>query len=217
MTRDDFDLTEADIDVLSNLFQRDLEPDRWLPAGQRYRSRAYQCFDLSLPELRCTPIAAPPPYLQSADVNPLAGGIERRFAAIPVEHPATSITVRVASRLARLLIDADILDPSAHPRCWVDAHYIRIDAPGDPCPEGPHRDGLLAGSAHLVRRNNITGGESILYDTTGREAGRCVLAEPMDSFVFHDSEVLHFTEPIAAEDAGVPGFRDALLIGFRTA
>ncbi|MFD3510870.1 2OG-Fe dioxygenase family protein [Nocardia sp. NPDC058666] len=218
MNRDDFDLTQADLDVLSNLYDRELEPDNWLPEGQRYRERAYQCFDLEVAGLSWTPIAEPAPYRQSMAVNRVAGGIERRFAVIPVDHPATAIAARVAMSVARVLLGADVLDTERHPRCLVDVHYIRITAPGKPCPEGMHRDGLLAGSAHLLRRNNITGDISELYDNVDSEnplhSGR--LTDPMDSFVFHDSRVRHFTRDIERENPTAPGFRDALLIGFRT-
>ncbi|MFC6010162.1 2OG-Fe dioxygenase family protein [Nocardia lasii] len=216
MNRGDFDLTEADIDVLSTLYDRDLEPDRWLPAGAHYRQRAYQCFNLAVAELRWTAIADPAPYRQPMTVNRLAGGIDRRFALVPVDHPATAIAARVAVSVARLLLDAGVLDAERHPRCSVDAHYIRITAPGKPCPEGKHHDGLLAGSAHLLRRENITGDESTLYNTLGVPLRTCQLREPMDSFVFHDSRVQHFTGDIERANPAAPGFRDALLIGFRT-
>ncbi len=215
MNRDDFDLTEADLDVLSNLYDRELELDRWLPAGEQYRERAYQCFDLTVADLMCTPVADPEPYRQSMDVNWVAGGIEREFALIPVDHPATAIATSVARTVARVLLGAGILDPHRHPRCSVDAHYIRINAPGRPCPEGKHRDGLLAGSAHLLRRTNIRGDVSTLFDDD-EPLHSFELTDPMDSFVFHDSRVKHFTDNIDRINPTAPGFRDALLIGFRT-
>lgn len=224
MTAADFPLSGPDLHVLRRTFRDYTELDHWLPAGEQYRRRAYQCFRLELPRLAeagadaITAIDQPPPYLQSKQVNPVAGGIERRFKLIPPEHPATEPTRRIAAAVARLLTAHGVLRADIIPDCLVDAHYMRLIAPGDPAPEGKHRDGLIAGSAHLIQRTNVSGGVSAIYDRHDPDRGlrSFVLEDPLDSYVFDDERVLHYTSPITVTDpAAGAGLRDVLLIGFR--
>ncbi|MGW0250917.1 2OG-Fe dioxygenase family protein [Nocardia goodfellowii] len=217
MTRADFDYSPADDDVLVTAFAHEIARDRWLPPGETYRHRAYQCFRMSVRDMSFQAESDPDPYLQSKEVNSMAGGVRRSFATLDPDHPVTAVTARIAAAVARQLLGAGVLSADTTAHCLVDAHYIRIYAPGKPCPEGIHRDGLIAGSAHLVRRENITGADSMLYDLSGREVHRCVLTDPLDSFVFDDSRVMHYTTDIEVAEAGRAAHRDVLLIGFRTA
>ncbi|WP_191093728.1 2OG-Fe dioxygenase family protein [Nocardia colli] len=224
MSAADFPLTDRDLHVLRRTFRDYTELDHWLPGGEQYRRRAYQCFDLALACLAedganaLTAIGDPPPYVQSEQVNPVAGGIERAFKLIAPDHPATEPTRQIAAAVARLLAANGVLSADTTPHCLVDAHYMRLIAPGHPAPEGKHRDGLIAGSAHLIQRTNITGGISALYDRyePERELGKFVLEQPLDSYVFDDERVLHYTTTITVTDpAEGAGLRDVLLIGFR--
>ncbi|MGW4244594.1 2OG-Fe dioxygenase family protein [Nocardia sp. NPDC004722] len=216
MTMAELAVTPAEHAVLAAAFREDTRPDAWMPPGEDYRRRAYQCFDLSIPATELRHLPDPPPYWQSTDVNPLLGGIERRFHLIPGAHPATAVVGKIIVAVTNSLLAAQVLDPERTPRCLVDAHYIRILAPGRPAPEGIHRDGLLAGSAHLVGRENITGGRSEIYDGRTREF-LCdfTLEQPLDSYVFDDERVLHYAGPIEVVERGRPAYRDVLLIGYR--
>ncbi|WP_338768787.1 2OG-Fe dioxygenase family protein [Nocardia vulneris] len=224
MTAADFPLAAPDLHVLRRTFRDYTELDHWLPAGEQYRRRAYQCFQLDLTRLSTdgpaalTAIDQPPPYVQSEPVDPVAGGIARRFKLIPPEHPATEPAKQIAATVARLLTAYGVLSAAATPDCLVDAHYMRLIAPGDPAPEGKHRDGLIAGSAHLIQRTNVSGGVSAIYDRYDPDRGlrSFVLEDPLDSYVFDDERVLRYTSPITVTDpAAGAGLRDVLLIGFR--
>ncbi|GAA5101470.1 hypothetical protein GCM10023319_66700 [Nocardia iowensis] len=224
MTADDFTLSEHDLAVLCRTFRDDTELDHWLPGGDQYRRRAYQCFHLAMGRLAedgpgaLTAIGQPPPYVQSKQINPVAGDIERSFQLIPPDHPATDPTKRIATAVALLLEANGVLSAARTPHCLVDAHYMRLIAPGHPAPEGKHRDGLIAGSAHLIQRTNIGGGVSAIYDRyqPDRELRSFVLENPLDSYVFDDERVLHYTTTITVTDPAVgAGLRDVLLIGFR--
>ncbi|MFI6211731.1 2OG-Fe dioxygenase family protein [Nocardia brasiliensis] len=221
MTAADFPLSGPDLHVLRRTFRDYTELDRWPPDGEQCRRRAYQCFQLDLTRLSTdgpaalTAIEQPPPYVQSEQVDPVAGGIARRFKLIPAEHPATEPTTQIAAAVARLLTAHRVLSV---PDCLVDAHYLRLIAPGDPAPEGKHRAGLIAGSAHLIQRTNVSGGVSAIYDRHDPDRGlrSFVLEDPLDSYVFDDERVLHYTSPITVTDpAAGAGLRDVLLIGFR--
>ncbi|MFE3192239.1 2OG-Fe dioxygenase family protein [Nocardia sp. NPDC059240] len=216
MSMSELAVTPAEHAVLAAAFRDDTRPDAWMPPGEDYRQRAYQCFELALPEAELRIVPEPPPYWQSTAVNPLLGGIERRFQLIPAAHPATAVVRKIIAGVTVPLLAAQVLQPERTPRCLVDAHYIRILAPGRPAPEGIHRDGLLAGSAHLIDRLNITGGKTEIYDGRTRELlSEFELTEPLDSYVFDDERVLHYAHPIDVAVPGRPAHRDVLLIGFR--
>ncbi|WP_297622482.1 2OG-Fe dioxygenase family protein [Nocardia sp.] len=208
-------LTPDEFAILAGVYERELALDEWLPLRSRTRRRAYQRFALAVGELTFTPDTDPGPYIQSMSVNPLQGGIERVFELIPPEHPVTAVTAKIAGVVAESLRTAGVLDAVRAPEVEVDIHFIRISAPGEPAPEGVHRDGLLGGSVHLVHRENMAGGVSEVYETPEQRLDSFELAEPMDSFLFDDARVLHYTHPIAAADPERAAHRDVLLTGFR--
>ncbi|MBL1075794.1 2OG-Fe dioxygenase family protein [Nocardia sp. 2] len=208
-------LTPEEFAILTAVYDDELALDEWLPAGSRSRKRSYQRFSLTVADLRFEPEADPGPYIQSMSVNPLQGGIERIFRVISPEHPVTAVTRKLAHSVAADLVAADVLNAERTPEVAVDVHFIRIAAPGEPAPEGIHRDGLLGGSVHLVHRENITGGLSEVYDNTQTSLAEFQLDEPLKSLVFDDSRVLHYTHPILPADPDCPSYRDVLLIGFR--
>lgn len=201
-------------------FHDSTELDHWLPAGKTYRHRAYGCYRLSVADLALTAISDPPPYLQTIEVNPLAGGIERRFAPIAPDHPATEPTRKIAATVARKLVAEHVLSAAQTPVVLVDAHYMAITAPGEPAPEGKHRDGLIAGSAHLIERRNLRSGTGIsaIYDgeRPDVEVARFELVRPLDSYVFDDAQVQHFTsEILPGRFRRTKAYRNVLLLGFR--
>jgi hypothetical protein len=100
----------------------------------------------------------------------------------------------------------------------ADVHYIRILVPGVPAPEGIHRDGLIAGSVHMIRRCNVGGGATTLFDPSGRKVCDFTLTDPLDSFIFDDEQLQHFAERVERVervDPELPGHRDTLLFGIR--
>lgn len=207
-----FQLSDADLSVLDRVYDEELELDAYLPETDRYRYRAYQAFTLSVNDMVFVPKDTPPPYFQSRSVNQVAGGVARRFKIIHSAHAVTPIAERLARVVAALLTESGALSVA---RCLVDLHYVRIIAPGKPVPEGVHRDGLIAGSCHLIRRVNVVGAESAVYDDSQRMIRHFELRNPLDTLVFDDDRVMHYTAPIALQDSVRPGYRDALLIGFR--
>lgn len=215
LTMAEFGLLETQLATLRQVFDEQLALDSWLPGEHAYRHRAYQRFHLDLAELTFTPVEKPPPYVQPRSVNPIAGGIERHFRSMPVDHPVVGIVTHVATVFVLLLLRADVLHSYHEPVLTVDVHYIRITAPGKPTPEGIHRDGLIAGSIHVIQRVNVTGGTTSVFDPSGSLLGRFFLREPFDSLIFDDARVLHYTEDVTALNPDIPGYRDVLLIGVR--
>ncbi|WP_330250715.1 2OG-Fe dioxygenase family protein [Nocardia sp. NBC_00565] len=219
LAESDFDLSPDERSVLQRAFHDSTALDQWLPNGETYRRRAYGSYTLSVRDMTFTPIDEPPPYMQSTEVNPLVGGIERRFRHIEPSHAATEPTRKIAAVVARSLAAAGVLSAELTPEVLVDAHYMAITAPGEPAPEGKHRDGLIAGSAHLIERRNLKKdtGISSIYDGAHPdiELAAFELQRPLDSYVFDDARVQHFTSRILPTMPDVRAYRNVLLLGFR--
>jgi hypothetical protein len=104
-------------------------------------------------------------------------------------------------------------------KCWeVRVHQIRIVAsPGEsglPAPEGIHQDGTDFLTLHLVRRHNVVGGESTIYDLGRKPIASYVMREPLDSFILEDPRIMHGVTPVHSADGLTPGVRDLLGVDF---
>ena len=190
-----------------------LEPDRHLRGGAHFRRRRFGLFYFGPDSDEVLPLPADA-YLQSLEINPYAGGIDRSFA--PLRPPAVSnefLHELIRFVFRQLPIEDDRL---SHP--WlVDVHQVRITATpgeqGEPTPEGPHHDGEEFGVIQLVQRRNVIGGISTVYTNEGEPISSCTLREPMDTMILWDPHVLHGVSPIHPVDPDQPALRDTLLIG----
>ncbi len=191
-----------------------LEPDRHLRSGAHFRRRRFALFYLHPGSDELLPLPSDS-YFQSLEINPYAGGVDRRFA--PIRPPV--VRNELLQELIRLFfrqlpIERDRL---AHP--WlVDIHQIRITATatdqGEPTPEGPHHDGEEFGVIQLIQRRNVAGGISTVYTNEGEPLSSCTLREPMDTLILWDPHVQHGVSPITPVDPDEPAIRDTLLIGY---
>ena len=179
-----------------------------------YRRRAYQCFAVDGLQPGTLAKTEPPPYVQAPDINKVAGGLSRTFRGIPDSHDATAVVRALALFVLRLILDSGIVTTGGS-NYILDVHFIRTSAPGKPCPEGIHRDGLVAGSVHLVDLANARGGSTRFFTPVGTELGSLRLTNFLDSVVFDDARVLHYTDDIAPNSAEGHGHRDVLLFGLR--
>jgi hypothetical protein len=208
-----YGLTAQDTAMVRQAYE-ELVPDNWLPPGHDYRSRAYQCYAVGPDLCTLTWVADPPPYWQSTAINRLAGGIARNFYVLPVAHPATRIVARLAANFLTVIANAKLcIDNSSG--FYLDIHYIRISAPGKPAPEGVHRDGLVAGGVLCVGRENVKGGLTVLYDLARTQLATLRLDREMDTLIFDDRRVLHYTTDISPINPKEIGWRDVILFGVR--
>ncbi|MBZ5556553.1 MAG: 2OG-Fe dioxygenase family protein [Acidobacteriia bacterium] len=191
----------------------DLEIDRYLAEGQRSRSRRFAVYSAGADGA----VARQPhqPHYQHREYNALFGGIERWFAPIApaVGEGATMTTVvRYCARAFGALAPAIA-------RWRVEAHQFRIaasaHAPGQPTPEGVHRDGVDFVLVLLVNRQNIVSGVTTVYDLGGAPLGTFTLTEPCDATLVDDNRVAHGVTPVAPLDPARPGARDVLVVTFR--
>jgi hypothetical protein len=191
-----------------------LEPDRYLQDGAKFRLRRYGRYRWSPAADSLVPLAHER-YYQPADENPYAGGMARDFAPLlpeTVHDPFLHALVRLTFSCLPLATDR-----RASP--WeVRVHQIRIVAlpgePGRPAPEGIHQDGTDFLTLHLVRRHNVVGAESTIYDLGRMPIVTCTMREPLDSFIIEDPRVLHGVTPVHSADGRAPGTRDMLGIDF---
>lgn len=190
-----------------------LELDTHMADGGRYRRRRHAVFALArggAPERQ-----PHQPHWQSLDYNPLNGGIERWFA--PVEDAVAS-----GESLATLLRGCAAVFGTLAPEVahWkLELHQFRIEAgagmPGQPTPEGIHRDGVDYVLVLLVRRDNIAEGTTTIHAPDGRDLGSFTLTDPFDAVLLDDSRVFHGVTPVQPLDTAEPAYRDVLVVTFR--
>jgi hypothetical protein len=191
-----------------------LEADRHLEPGATFRRRRYGRYYWS-PGTGELVALTHEPYFQPQDENAYAGGIVRDFAPLlpdTVRNPFLAALVRFT--FACLPISRD-----RQGRAWeVRVHQIRIAATreerGEPAPEGIHQDGTDFLTLHLVRRRNIVGAESTIYDLDRKPIASYTMREPLDSFILEDPRIMHGVTPAYPADGNAPGVRDLLGIDF---
>jgi hypothetical protein len=191
-----------------------LELDRYLKNGATFRRRRYGRYCWSPDSDTLLPLAHEA-YFQPAEENSYAGGLVREFAPLlphTVQNPFLVSLVRCAFSWLPIAVERV-------GKTWeVRIHQIRILASaeerGEPSPEGIHQDGTDFLTLHLVRRANITGAESTIYDLNCRPLFRNTLREPLDSFVLEDPRIMHGVTPAHSADGKTIGTRDLLGIDF---
>jgi hypothetical protein len=191
-----------------------LEPDRHLKDGAKFRLRRYGRYYWSPADDALAPLPHEP-YFQPEDENPYVGGVARDFAPLPPDTASNPVLhARVRSTFACLPVPED-----KQGRTWeVRIHQIRIVAtseePGLPAPEGIHQDGTDFLTLHLVRRHNIAGGESTIYDLERRPIEQYTMRETLDSLILEDPRVMHGVTPVHSADGRTVGTRDLLGVDF---
>src|SRR5262245_44025395 len=191
----------------------DLEVDPYLAENARYRTRRYAVYSAS----SSGAIEREPhqPHFQHHDYNRLFGGIERWFE--PIDDGVGSgdtlrtiihFTVRVFGERAPAV------------RRWhVEVHQFRIEArvelPGQPTPEGAHRDGVDFVLVLLVNRENIVSGVTTVYDLAGTPLGTFTLTHPFDATLIDDRRVAHGVTAVTPLEPARPGRRDVLVVTLR--
>ena len=189
-----------------------LEIDGYLAEHERYRRRRFAVYRID--GARTIERQPHQPHYQQPDYNRLFGGVERWFAPIEplVGDSETMRTVlRFCDDLFRRLAPKDV-------EWHVETHQFRIEArweaPGQPTPEGVHRDGVDFVLVLLVSRENIVSGTTTVYGR-GEPLGSFTLTDPLDAALVDDTRVAHGVTPVAPLDPAHAGHRDVLVVTFR--
>jgi hypothetical protein len=192
----------------------DLPWDEYLAQYGRYRRRRHRVFYAARTGT-IEPAAQHEPHYQSRDYNALQGGIERWFEAI-TPGVSSSTTLRAILQFCRELFGA--LAPDVV-RWRIEVHQFRIEAradlPGQPTPEGMHRDGVDYVLVLLVQRRNIASGTTTIHAPDHRELGSFTLTAPFDAALVEDARVLHGVTKVEPVDPAQPAFRDVLVVTFK--
>lgn len=192
----------------------DLPLDEYLPGMKKYRRRRYGEFEFNASTLA---LKALPPraFYQGTDINKAAGGIHRVFAPLHSTVCQNCFLMElIAFDFMQLPVPAAWLGHS-----WkIGIHMIRIIAkanePGLPAPEGVHRDGHDFVAQHLIKRQNIVGGVSVLFDNDEKPLDGFNLTDPLDTAIIDDNRIKHFATPIRPWNEAYEGIRDILLIDY---
>ena len=210
---EDFGLDEIDPSALDNLKAQWglMGHDPYYAAGG-LRTRCFSTFSF-YPESGRLERRTHEAYFQSVEKNAYAGGINRHFSQVSdatLNNPVFKALVRS---------DFEWFDIPAQ---WKDAtwtchvHMIRISVLGsgsaDITPEGIHSDGYPFACLHLITRHHAAGAESFVYDRAENVIVQGTLLFPLDTVVFHDRDLLHYTSPMVAVEGHA--HRDVLAISF---
>jgi hypothetical protein len=190
-----------------------LEADTYLASVGLHRRRRHAVFSAE----RSGPVLREPhqPHYQSRDYNTLQGGIERWFEPI-LPSVAGSRSLQTILQFCRGIFSA--LAPEVA-RWHVELHQFRIEArpdePGQPTPEGVHRDGVDFVLVLLIDRHNIRSGTTTIHAAGGELLGSFTLAHALDAALVDDRRVFHGVTPVEAQDPAAPSHRDVLVVTFR--
>lgn len=152
-------------------------------------------------------------FVQPLDSNPLYIDRDRHFEPLTDAFTADPLLAKLLTLLGRFAITLDDA-----PEWVVKIHPFRVlataHAEGQPTPEGLHRDGVTLVTSLLIKRRNAVGGESSVFDATGRRLLTTTLAEPGTLLLGDDRRTVHGVTPIRPLAAAEPALRDVLVITF---
>ena len=200
-----------------NAFKADwenLEADDFLKEGASFRFRRFGLFeyqpaqDLIRPSLEDN-------YFQAEDINEYAGGIKRRFAPLSEDAFQNPFVLELIKANFRHFP----IDENRKKLSWiVDVHQVRIlgrhEELGEATPEGIHHDGEEFISVHLIKRENVKGGLSGIYNNDRKLIESLTLNDPLDSILMWNPFVMHGVNPIQPENPDHAAIRDTLLFGY---
>jgi hypothetical protein len=186
-----------------------LPRDQYLRDAGHYRSRRHACF---VQDVGGTLTLAPRrAHWQPTSYNALHGGLERWFEPIAQEVVKAPVWTQLVASIGSLFAQIRSVE-----RWFIEAHQFRIDTEGGigrPTPEGAHRDGVDFVALMLVRRRNVRGGETRVFDANGPSGVRFTMEEPWSLLLMDDARVIHETTPIQPDGEG--GVRDTLVLTYR--
>jgi hypothetical protein len=191
----------------------DLVLDTYLPEGHRYRLRRHATLSARAGEARAR-LEPHQPHYQSLDYNPLVGGIQRWFEPIK-RDVIESVSMQRILAFCCALFNAFKPDVEWHIECHQFRIEARADAPGQPTPEGVHRDGVDYVLVLLIDRVNIASGTTTMHDLSGRQLGSFTLSVPFDAALVDDARVKHGVTPVEPIDPNERAYRDVLVVTLR--
>jgi hypothetical protein len=152
-------------------------------------------------------------FLQPQDSNPLYLGRERHFQPLTeafATDPLLHAVMAMLAHVAIMMVDGPAFSVKVTPFRVV----ATDDTPGEPAPEGIHRDGVTLVTSLLIGRCNAEGGESSVFDLDGNRLLATTLSQPGTMLLGDDRRTLHGVSPVPPADPERPAMRDVLVITF---
>ena len=194
-----------------------LKLDLHMADSGSYRLRRYGVFEINQASMKLT-YQSNSTFYQSLETNPLNGGINRNFSEL--------LKSTIENHFLHALMRLDFKSLPSSITCknilWrIGVHQIKITSypgcPGNPTPEGIHRDDEAFTVQHLIHRHNISFGENLFYGESKipslNAKIRLLQKDFFDSYYF-DQSVWHSVSPVESLDGINEGYRDVLLLDF---
>jgi hypothetical protein len=196
-------LTAIDVSQLSRSFAT-LPEDPYLDGNYRFRRLSH--FKVAGDRLIKLPHRR---LFQSKQYNPLLGDVTREYAELDDELIQLEDFQRLIwefFQFCQLCSNSD----------EIAVHQIRTTAssqkPGNPAPEGIHRDGVDVVGIFSADRSGISGGETRLYQAKNNpHPAFSKVLHPGEFLVFRDDQYVHYTSPVSAT-ATEEGTRDVFVL-----
>lgn len=183
----------------------DLPVDEYMGGGTRYKR--FSQFRLSWSDEAGWTLAVLPhrDYTTFTKFNPVAGGIRRVYQ--PLKADFTDY-VRVAA-------EAFPLDRSEDWQINVHQNRTRAtaDKPGPLTPEGVHHDGHEFVLIAVLRRVNVAGAETRLWEPGAEAPFWTGLLEAGEAVLLDDRAIAHDVTDVRSADGG-PAHRDIVIVAF---
>jgi hypothetical protein len=147
-------------------------------------------------------------FVQSTAVNKLAGGVKRDFE----ELEDGLIARHEFQDLVSKFIDFSKIEPVT---TEVGIHQIRVvaspDEQGEPAPEGIHQDGFDFVGIFCIRRSNLIGAETHLYEDPEKPPIFAKELQPGEFVLVNDRRLFHYTSALYPQTSG-EGVRDVFVM-----
>lgn len=146
-------------------------------------------------------------FVQSEHFNHFQGDVVRQFEPV---LPAT-LQSKAMTELVSLFAQTNHLPNGQE----IEIHQIRIAAVFDEtevAPEGVHQDGFDHIALVGVGRENIVGGEIMLYSDNGEAPFFRKVLENGEVAILDDSKLWHNAQPIRCIDARQAGYMDVFVL-----
>lgn len=210
----------------------ELPPDPYAERAHRYRryGRAVLVpWEQSLTWLPThqDPVLGPVTEYYQGDHNPEHPGRRRRFPALSAATRANALLRQIILFDAR---EATQLEPLRQGLVHVGVHLLKLAVDGSeeeavPSPNVLHQDGEPFTFAHLISRDNVTGGVNVIApprcaglhpEEVSKELiqAEFTLDRPLDSYGVYDPQVSHYVSPVRRGSAARRGERSVLLVDF---
>lgn len=155
------------------------------------------------------------PYFQDSLLNPVDGGVQRRFEALSVNVSTNQLLVELVRLDFSLTpfpgpVNSSPVDVGVH----LIAYQPEPDCASDATPDSLHKDGEPFTFVHLILRTGVEGGETIITTNDMTTVAEFTLVNTLDTFAVRDDAVFHRACQVRAVHGYSHRVRAVLIIDF---